>query len=38
MTDDRHAPFAYVYDLAAETWVPKRPADTDGGREQGADE
>jgi hypothetical protein len=34
MTDDRHAPFAYVYDLAAEEWVPKRPAD-DGGRAEG---
>ena len=30
MTDDRHAPFAYVYDLADETWVPKLQADDDG--------
>jgi hypothetical protein len=35
MTDDRHAPFAYVYDLAAETWVPKLDPDGDDGRAEG---
>jgi hypothetical protein len=36
MTDtDRHAPFAYVYDLADGTWVPKIDPDDDGGRADG---
>jgi hypothetical protein len=35
MTDDRHAPFAYVYDLIDEEWVPKLDPDGDDGRADG---